>query len=146
MEWHQRTDDATALRVLSENVVWAVVGCSDDPYRASHDIFQVLLAHGYDAIPVNPLHDEVLGHRCYPDLASIGRPVDVVDIFRRSELAGPHVDEAVAVGAKAVWTQLDVWPERASIERAEAAGLTVVLNRCPAQDLPRLLPNGIRAS
>jgi hypothetical protein len=97
-----------------------------------------LVERGYDVIPVNPAYETVLGLRCYPTLADVPRPVDVVDLFRRSEQAGVHVDEAVAIGASAVWTQLGVFPDEAALERARAAGLTVVVNRCPAQDIPRL--------
>ncbi|HEU0131585.1 MAG TPA: CoA-binding protein [Mycobacteriales bacterium] len=132
-----RTDDATARRVLAEARCWAVVGASDDPWRSSHGVAQLLLSRGYDVIPVNPSYDTVLGLRCYPTLADVPRPVDVVDLFRRSELAGAHVDEAVAIGARAVWTQLGVFPDDAALARARAAGLDVVVNRCPAQDLPR---------
>jgi hypothetical protein len=133
----QRTDDETARRVLAEWRTWAVVGASDDPWRASYGVMESLLARGYDVVPVNPTHTRVLGMECYPSLADVPRPVDVVDLFRRSELAGVHVDEAVAVGAKAVWTQLGVFPAEESLARAATAGLTVVVNRCPAQDLPR---------
>ncbi|HWL36589.1 MAG TPA: CoA-binding protein [Frankiaceae bacterium] len=132
-----RTDDETARKVLAESRTWAVVGASDDPWRSSYGVAELLIERGYDVVPVNPNHSRVLGLTCYPSLADVPRPVDVVDLFRRSELAGVHVDEAIAIGAKAVWTQLAVFPDPASLERARAAGLTVVLNRCPAQDLPR---------
>ncbi|HEX8001678.1 MAG TPA: CoA-binding protein [Mycobacteriales bacterium] len=134
-----RTDDETVRRVLSEARTWAVVGASDDPWRSSYGVMEVLLDSGYDVIPVNPTHRRVLGRECYPSLADVPRPVDVVDLFRRSDQAGPHVDEAVAIGASVVWTQLGVFPDPAALERARAAGLTVVVNRCPAQDIPRLL-------
>jgi predicted CoA-binding protein len=133
-----RTDDATARRVLAESRCWAVVGASEDPWRSSHSVAAYLVERGYDVIPVNPAYETVLGLRCYPTLADVPRPVDVVDLFRRSEQAGAHVDEAVAIGATAVWTQLGVFPDEAALERARAAGLTVVVNRCPAQDIPRL--------
>jgi predicted CoA-binding protein len=117
---------------------WAVVGCSPDPWRDSHDVAAFLLARGYHVVPVNPGVDEVLGQRCYPDLASIPptTPVEVVDIFRRSSDAGAHVDEAIAIGARAVWMQLGVI-DRAAAARARAAGLDVVMNRCPKIELPR---------
>lgn len=132
-----RTADDTARRVLADSHTWAVVGASDDPWRASYGVMEELLERGYDVIPVNPNHTRVLGLECYPSLADVPRPVDVVDLFRRSEEAGKHVDEAVAIGAKAVWTQLGVFPDEATLERARAAGLAVVVNHCPAQDLPR---------
>jgi predicted CoA-binding protein len=132
-----RTDDETARRVLARTRTWAVVGASTDPWRASHDVMGLLIERGYDVIPVNPAYDTVLGRTCYPSLADVPRPVDVVDLFRRSEEAGAHVDEAVAIGAKVVWTQLGVFPDEAALARARAAGLALVLNRCPAQDLPR---------
>jgi predicted CoA-binding protein len=134
-----RTDDETARRVLEEARTWAVVGASDDPWRSSYGVAELLMDRGYDVIPVNPTHDRVLGLTCYPTLADVPRPVDVVDLFRRSEVAGVHVDEAVAIGASAVWTQLGVFPDEAAVQRARDAGLTVVVNRCPAQDIPRLL-------
>ena len=137
-----RTDDETARRVLTESRTWAVVGASDDPWRSSYGVAELLIERGYDVIPVNPTHSLVLGLTCYPTLADVPRPVDVVDLFRRSEFAGVHVDEAVAIGASAVWTQLGVFPDEAALDRARAAGLTVVVNRCPAQDLPRLLGAG----
>lgn len=134
-----RTDDETARRVLAETSTWAVVGASDDPWRSSYGVMELLVERGYDVIPVNPTHERVLGRECYPSLRDVPRPVDVVDLFRRSDQAGQHVDEAVEIGAKAVWTQLGVFPDSAALERARDAGLTVVLNRCPAQDIPRLL-------
>ena len=115
-----------------------MVGCSPDPRRDSHDVARYLLANGYRVIPVNPAADEILGQRCHRTLGDIPEPVDVVDIFRRSESAGAHVDEAIAIGAKAVWMQLGVVDEQAA-SRARAAGLAVVMNRCPKIDLPRLL-------
>jgi predicted CoA-binding protein len=126
-------------RVLTEYRTWAVVGCSPNAWRDSHDVAAFLQQAGYRVIPVNPQcdDDEILGERCYPDLASVPGPIDVVDIFRRSELAGAHVDEAIAVGAKAVWLQLGVIDEAAAA-RATAAGLDVVMDRCPKIELPRL--------
>lgn len=129
---------ATADRILETTRVFAVVGASDKPWRASHDVMQSLLATGYDVIPVNPEVDEVLGLQAYPDLASIPDDitVDVVDIFRRSSLAGTHVDEAIARGVGAVWLQLGVI-DQAAADRARAAGLDVVMDRCPVIELAR---------
>jgi predicted CoA-binding protein len=88
-------------------------------------------------IPVNPNCDDVLGERAYARLEDVPEPVDVVDVFRRSDAAGAHVDEAIAIGAKAVWLQLGVIDEDAA-QRAREAGLQVVMDRCPAIELPRL--------
>jgi uncharacterized protein len=125
--------------VLTETRTWAVVGCSPDPRRDSHRIAHLLQSHGFRVIPVNPNADEVLGERCYASLGEIpaGERVDVVDIFRRAEAAGTHVDEAIAAGARAVWMQLGVIDEAAA-QRALSAGLLVVMNRCPAIELPRI--------
>jgi predicted CoA-binding protein len=122
---------------LEETRTWAVVGCSPDRYRDSHRIAELLQRRGFRVIPVNPTASEILGERCYASLAEIGEPIDVVDIFRRSSEAGAHVDEAIEIGAKAVWMQLGVIDAEAA-ERARAAGLRVVMNRCPAIELPRL--------
>jgi predicted CoA-binding protein len=127
-----------AQQVLEQFTTWAVVGCSPDAGRDSHDVASFLQAHGKRVIPVNPnaCPGEILGEQCHPDVASIGEPVEVVDIFRRSEFAGAHVDEAIAVGAKAVWMQLGVVDEHAAA-RAREAGLIVVMNRCPKIEWPR---------
>jgi predicted CoA-binding protein len=97
----------------------------------------MLQRRGHTVIPVNPLATEILGERCYPTLAAIPAPVETVDIFRRADQAGAHVDEAVEIGAEAVWMQLGVIDEEAAA-RARAAGLRVVMDRCPAIELPRL--------
>ena len=97
----------------------------------------MLQRRGYDMVPVNPLATEILGERCYPSLGAIPGPVETVDIFRRADRAGAHVDEAIRMGAQAVWMQLGVIDEDAAA-RARAAGLRVVMDRCPAIELPRL--------
>ncbi len=130
-------DDVRAI--LTGTRVWAVVGCSPDPDRDSHRIASMLMRRGYEVIPVNPTVSEVLGERSYPSLAAIPTDagVEVVDLFRRSSAAGAHVDEAVQIGARAVWMQLGVVDEAAA-ERGREAGLRVVMDRCPAIELPRL--------
>jgi uncharacterized protein len=125
--------------LLTETRTWAVVGCSPSPGRDSHRIARLLRERGFRVIPVNPNADEILGERCYPSLRDIpaAEHVEVVDIFRRADRAGPHVDEAIERGARAVWMQLGVIDEAAA-QRALTAGLLVVMNRCPAIELPRL--------
>ena len=117
----------------------AMVGASDRPDRASYGVMRFLQSKGYRVIPVNPqlagqtLHGELVA----ATLAEIGEPIDIVDIFRNSAAAGAVIDEAIAVGAKAVWTQLGVFNDEA-VARAEAAGLKAVVNHCPAIEIPRL--------
>jgi predicted CoA-binding protein len=118
--------------VLTAHDRWAVVGWSPQPWRDSNRIAAFLERIGKRVWRVNPN-----APGAYPDLASIGEPVDVVDIFRRSELAGAHVDEAIAIGAKAVWMQLGVIDHDAA-QRARDAGLDVVMDRCPAIEYPKL--------
>ena len=122
---------------LSQTRTWAVVGCSPDLGRDSHRVAALLQRLGFRVIPVNPAATEILGERCFARLAEIGEPVDVVDIFRRASMAGAHVDEAIEIGAKAVWMQLGVI-DAAAAERAEGAGLDVVMDRCPLIEYPRL--------
>ena len=122
---------------LEETRTWAVVGCSPDTGRDSHRIAVLLQRRGFRVIPVNPtVTGEILGETVYPRLDAIPEQVDVVDIFRRSEAAGAHVDEAIAAGAKAVWLQLDVIDNDAA-ERATEAGLDVVMDACPAIEWPK---------
>jgi uncharacterized protein len=128
--------DEDIRHVLTSYRTWAVVGCSPSPLRDSHRIASLLMRRGSRVIPVNPACDELLGERCHPVLPP-GEGIEVVDLFRRSSAVSTHVDEAIAIGAKAVWMQLGVIdPEAAA--RARAAGLRVVMNRCPAIELPRL--------
>jgi len=117
----------------------ALVGASDRPDRPSHGVMARLQAHGYRVIPINPqlAGQQLLGETVLPDLAAVGEPIDLVDIFRRPIAAGEAVDEAIAVGAKAVWLQLGVINDEAAA-RAEAAGLQAVMDRCPAIEIPRL--------
>ena len=131
-------DPEVAKKILESYKTFAIVGCSADPSRASNSVANFLIAQGYEVIPVNPNETECFNKQCYPDLKSIPVPVDVVDIFRRSQFVAPHVDEAIEVGAKAVWMQLGVIDFKAA-EKAEAAGLDVVMDRCPAIDHPRMI-------
>ena len=128
-----------ARKVLESYKTWAVVGCSSDPRRASHGVAGFLQSRGYRVIPVTPFEQEILGERCYPDLASIpeSEGVEVADIFRRSDAAGANVAEAIELGLKAVWMQIGVIDEAAA-ERARAAGLDVVMDRCPKIEYPRV--------
>ena len=130
-----------AERILRSYHTWAVVGISADPYRASYSVARFLQEQGFRIIPINPGLDEVLGERAFPDLRSIPDRVEGVDIFRRSELAGAHVDEAIEIGAKAVWMQIGVIDHDAA-QRARAAGLDVVMNRCPKVEYRRLIGAG----
>ncbi len=134
--------DAEIKTLLTEVRSIAVVGWSPKPDRPSHRVAAFLKSRGYRVIPVNPgqAGQEALGETVRASLAEVwaeAGPVDMVDIFRRSEEAGSVVDEAIALGAKAVWLQLGVIDEAASA-RARAAGLTVVMDRCPAIEIPRL--------
>jgi uncharacterized protein len=131
----------TIRALLSVPSTWAVVGCSPSPYRDSHRIAALLQRHGNRVLPVNPTAGdaEILGEPCHESLAALpaGTSVDVVDIFRRADAAGAHVDEAIEIGARAVWMQLGVI-DHAAAERAQAAGLDVVMDRCPAIEVGRL--------
>jgi predicted CoA-binding protein len=136
------SDPKVAERVLRTYRVWAVVGCSSDPGRASHGVSRYLLGQDYEVVPVNPNEEQVHGRQAYPDLRSVPvdplAPIEVVDLFRRPEAVLPHVEEAVEIGAKAVWMQLGVWNLEAA-ELASHAGLLVVMNRCPAIDHPAMI-------
>lgn len=133
------TADADIKALLEETRTIALVGASDRPDRPSWGVMAKLQAHGYRVIPVNPqiTGEHVHGEFVFRDLSQLGDPIDLVDIFRRPQAAGEAVDEAIAIGAKAVWMQLGVVNEEAAA-RAEAAGLKVVMDRCPAIDIPRL--------
>jgi len=133
------SSDADIAQLLSETRTIALVGASDRPDRPSYGVMRFLQGWGYRVLPVNPqiTGEHVHGEYVWRELAQIGEPIDMVDIFRRSQAAGEAVDEAIAVGAKAVWMQIGVINEEAAA-RAEAAGLKVVMDRCPAIELPRL--------
>jgi predicted CoA-binding protein len=117
--------------------VVAVVGLSDNPARPSYQVAQYLQQHGYRIIPVNPARREILGEKCYPALKDIPFPVEVVDIFRQVEAIPAIVDEAIRVGAKAVWMQLDL-VEPKSAQKAREAGLQVVMDHCLKVEHARL--------
>ncbi|HML09903.1 MAG TPA: CoA-binding protein [Stellaceae bacterium] len=131
--------DAYLRDILVGAKTIAVVGASPRPNRPSHGVMGFLQRHGYRCIPVNPFAagGEINGERVYARLADIKEPIDMVDIFRRSEAAGAVVDEAIAIGAKVIWMQLDV-RDGAAAARAEARGVKVVMDRCPAIEIPRL--------
>jgi uncharacterized protein len=121
--------DQRALDLLREAKVIAVVGISDKPERASHEVAAYLQSVGYRIVPVNPALKEVLGEPCFPSLSAYGQPVDIVDIFRASEAVPPIVEEAIAAGARGVWMQEGVIHAEAAA-RAEAAGLCAVQDLC----------------
>jgi uncharacterized protein len=132
------TETDTVRRILTETGdTWAVVGLSNNERRAAYGVAAVLQRFGKRVVPVHPKAETVHGERGYASLAEIPFPVDVVDVFVNSALAGAVADEAVAVGAKAVWFQLGVIDEAAR-ERTRAAGLDMVMDRCPAIEIPRL--------
>jgi uncharacterized protein len=119
----------TIRRILDECRTIAVVGLSSDPSRPSNSVSGYMRRQGYRVIPVNPNETSVFGEKSYPDLSAVEEQIDLVDVFRRSDEAGKAVDEAIAVGAKAVWLQEGVI-DSAAAQRAEDAGLMVVMDRC----------------
>ena len=119
----------TIRRILDECRTIAVVGLSSDPSRASNSVSGYMRRQGYRVIPVNPNETSVFGEKSYPDLFAVPEKIDLVDVFRRPDEAGKAVDEAIAVGAKAVWMQEGVIDEAAA-QRAVDAGLMVVMDRC----------------
>ncbi|WP_230770930.1 CoA-binding protein [Sphingomonas sp. Leaf4] len=132
-------DDDGIRTLLSDARTIALVGASDRPDRASWGVMAFLQRQGYRVIPVNPqiTGEHLHGEFVFRDLSQIGEPIDIVDIFRNSAAAGDAVDQAIAAGAKAVWLQLGVVNADAAA-RAEAAGLKVVMDRCPKIEIPRL--------
>jgi len=119
----------------------AVVGLSNDETRPAYSVSQYMQAAGYRIIPVNPDVSEVLGEKAYPDVASIPEPVEIVNVFRRSENVPPVVDDAIAAGAKVVWMQSGIW-HREAAAKAEAAGVEVVMDRCIRTEHQRLVAGG----
>jgi predicted CoA-binding protein len=133
------TSDDDIRDLLNNARTIAMIGASDRPDRPSNRVMKFLQDQGYRVIPVNPqiTGEHVHGEYVWRELAQIGEPIDIVDIFRRPEAAGEAVDAAIAIGAKAVWMQIGVINEEAA-SRAEAAGLQVVMDRCPRVEIPRL--------
>ena len=138
------TADRDIARILQTTRRIALVGASHKPERPSHRVMQFLLAEGYQVFPVNPglAGQQLLGCQVYPDLAAVPDAIDMVEVFRQSHYLQALVDEAVAVGARTIWTQLGVVDTDAAA-RAEQAGLEVVMDRCPAIELPRIRAAGL---
>ena len=133
------TTDSEIAELLTQSRTIAMIGASDRPDRDSNHVMKLLQDEGYRVLPVNPriTGEHIHGEYVWRELSQIGEPIDIVDIFRNSTDAAAAVDEAIVAGAKAVWMQLGVVNEAAAA-RAEAAGLKVVMNRCPKIDIPRL--------
>jgi predicted CoA-binding protein len=131
------TDIRTLRRILHDYRRVAMVGLSTDWYRPSNFAAKYLLDRDFEVIPVNPKYDEILGQKCYPDLASIPGPVDIVDLFQRADRVPPFVDQAIEIGAKVVWMQLGIVNEEAA-QKARGAGLEVVMDRCMKIEYARL--------
>ncbi len=140
---HLAYSPALLERVLRETKTIALVGASPDWRKASYIVMKYMLSKGYDVTPVNPraAGEEILGERAVASLSDIDHPIDMVDIFRNSKAAGAITDEAIAIKAKTVWMQLGVINKEAA-ERAEAAGLTVIMDRCPKVEYSRLSGEG----
>ena len=131
------TDISTLRRILNDYKRVAVVGLSDDWSRPSNFAAKYMLDHGFEMIPVNPKYDEILGQKCYPDLKSIPGPVDIVDLFQRSERIPLFLDDIIEIGAKVMWLQLGIIHQQAA-ETARDAGLEVVMDRCIKIEYARL--------
>lgn len=131
------TDIPTLRRILGTSKTLAVVGLSANWYRPSYFAAKYMIDHGYTVIPVNPSYAEVLGQKCYPTLADVPVPVDIVDCFRKSEEIPAIAEDAIAIGAKILWMQLGVVNEAAK-RKALGAGLEVVMDRCVKIEHARL--------
>src|SRR5882757_6019954 len=126
---HANPSDAELKQLLTDATVIAMVGASSNPEKASHGIMRKLQSVGYRVIPVNPRETEILGERSYPSLVDVPERIDIVDVFRRAEDTPGIADEAVTIGAKALWLQTGIVSEDAAA-RAKAGGLTVVMDTC----------------
>lgn len=132
------SSDSIMRQALQTAHVIAVVGLSDKPSRPSYGVAKYLQAQGYRIVPINPNLAEVLGEQAYPDLIAVPFDIDLVDIFRRSEMVAPHVDEAIEKGAKTIWMQIGIRDEEAA-QRARDAGLQVIMDRCTKIEHMRLI-------
>lgn len=132
------SDDAGLRRILENHKVIAMVGLSQKEDRPSNIVARYLMARGYTVIPVNPGQDEILGQRCYASLKDIPVKVDMVDVFRKSADVPPFAEDAIAISAKSLWMQIGIINEDAA-KKASAAGLDVVMDRCPKIEYARLL-------
>jgi len=131
------TDIKDLRRILNDYKRVAMVGLSADWSRPSNFAAKYLLDHGFEVIPVNPRYDEILGQKCYADLEDIPTPVDIVDLFQRVERIPPFVEQAIKIGGKVVWMQLGIIHEETA-QKARAAGLEVVMDRCMKIEYARL--------
>jgi predicted CoA-binding protein len=136
---HESYSDDYIRQIFARVKTIAMVGASPRPDRPSYRVMRFLQSKGFRVIPVNPqaAGELINGEKVRASLSEIAEPIDMVDIFRRSELVAPVVDEAIAKGTKVIWMQLDVRDDKAAA-KAEAAGIAVVMNRCPAIEIPRL--------
>lgn len=125
-------------RILTNYKCVAMVGLTTDPSKPSNRVASYLLDKGFDVIPVNPRYDEILRRQCYPDLTAIPTPVEIVNLFQRSERVPPFVDAAIDIGARVVWMQLDIAHDEAA-DKARTAGLEVVMDRCIKTEYARLV-------
>ena len=133
----------SVIKILKSFRNIAMVGVSSNPEKPSNIVFKYLTAHGYNVIPVNPTIDELLGKKCYASLSAIPEKVEVVDIFRRSEDIPPIVEEAIKIGAKAIWMQEGII-NKAAAEKAQSAGLLVVMDKCMRKEHMRMNEDGLQ--
>lgn len=134
----QNPSDEQLVDLLKEAHTIAVVGLSSDPTKASYEVSKYIQSQGYEVVPVNPTVDSVLGRKSHESLLEVEGPVDIVNVFRRSHEVAAIVDQAIQIKAKAIWTQLDIVDEVAA-QKAQAAGLTVVMDKCLKVEHFRLL-------